>query len=158
MEYCPVVIDVVYAYNYGMRRFKIFTTIFVLYELITVMVLHRLDYCSILFSLNFCEYNIYKYFLMCIMLPTLIAVFVWWLPEFAKIFCNKSCDTQTPIQPDTIHGVLHEIISKQDIERLVATAIITGIQKFAQTHPKTKRVFGDILDALTDATPRRKKK
>ncbi|MBQ3943901.1 MAG: hypothetical protein II669_06245 [Elusimicrobia bacterium] len=51
--------------------------------------------------------------------------------------------------------VLREIISKQDIERLITAAIIMGIQKFAQKHPKTNTIFGDILNALMKNNTRR---
>ena len=131
-----------------MRRFKIFVTIFVLYECVMLTILQVYNYCVGVFNLNFCEQGAFKYFLLCIMLPLLVGIFIWWLPDIARLICNKSCKTPPAPQPETIRDILHEIVSRQDIERLITTAIIMGIQKFAQTHPKTKTVFDSLLDTL----------
>lgn len=91
------------------------------------------------------------------MLPVSIAIFMWWLPDITKLFCNKSCDIQQPEPPESMHDVLHEIISKQDIERLITAAIIMGVQKFAQTHPKAKSVFDSLLNAMKKTNTKKTK-
>ena len=92
------------------------------------------------------------------MLPILVAIFLWWVPEIGRLFCSKTCEMPPPEKNEKLTDVLREIISKQDIERLITAAIIMSIQKFAQTHPKTQTVFGDILNALTKNNTRRNTK
>ena len=82
------------------------------------------------------------------MLPILIGIFIWWVPDITKLFCNKSCDMPFQEKNETIRDVLHEIISKQDIERLITAAIIMGVQKFAKTHPKEKTIFNDLFKII----------
>lgn len=136
------------VYNYNMRKFKIFVTIFVLYECVMLTLLQVYNYCVGVFNVNFCEYGAFKYFLLCIMLPVLCTIFIWWLPDITKLFCNKSCKIASPQPNETIHDVLREIISSKDIERFITAAIIMGIQKFAQSHPKTQAVFDNLLDII----------
>lgn len=140
-----------------MRRFKIFITIFILYEFVMLTILQIPSFCINTFNLSFCEYGAFKYFLMCIMLPILFSIFVWWAPDIAKLFCSKSCEVAPPQPKETLRDILQEIISKQDIERLITTAIIMGVQKFAQKHPKTQTVFGNILDVLTKSDNKKRK-
>ena len=87
------------------------------------------------------------------MLPGLVALFIWWMPNIARAVCQR-CET-LPIKPvDTLHDMLQEIISAKDIERFITAAIIMGVQKFAQTHPKTQTVFDEIVRAIKK-TPKR---
>ena len=51
----------------------------------------------------------------------------------------------------------HEIISRDDMERLVTGAIVMGIQKFASMHPKTTKAFNNIIDALQNTKKIKKK-
>lgn len=128
-----------------MRKIKIFITILSLYELVMLTVLGVNDYCFAWFNINFCV-GTFKYFLICIMLPILVGLFIWWMPEISRLFCKK-CECQ--IQNDKpIKNMLSEIISKQDIEKFITAAIIMGIQKFAASHPKTTEIFDDIVNTV----------
>ena len=132
-----------------MRRFKIFTTIFVIYEFVMVIILHRLDYCVNFFELGFCEYENYKYVFMCALVPALIMIFMWWLSDIMRLFCHGACNIQPMPQPNTtMRDVLKEIISPTDLERFITTAVIMGIQKFSKNHPKTADILDDILTAM----------
>ena len=143
------------VYNVYMHKLKIFVTVFILYEFVMLTVLQIDGYCINVFNLNFCEYGAFKYFLMCIMLPISIMIFLWWVPDILRLFCRRSCQIPPEPKPENINDILHEIISKQDIERLITAAIIMGIQKFAHKYPKTESVFGNILDALIKNNSRR---
>ena len=136
-----------------MRKIKIFITILSLYELTMLTVLGVSDYCLAWFNINFCISN-FKYFLMCIALPILIGLFIWWMPDIAKLFCKK-CECQIP-EEKPIKNVLNEIISKQDIEKFITAAIIMGIQKFSVSHPKTTEVFDNILKGVTKTNSKKK--
>ncbi len=128
-----------------MRKIKIFITVLALYEFTMLTILQIPEYCYGVFNFAFCEAG-YKYFLICIMLPALIGLFIWWVPEILRLFCKK-CQCEE-VEPKTIKDVLHEIISKQDIEKFITTAIIMGIQKFVALHPKQKETFDNILDVI----------
>jgi len=129
-----------------MHRFKVFITFLIIYELSVITILQIQRYCISVFSFNFCEYGVYKYFLMCAALPILFGVFIWWIPDIIRLFCKNKCII--PQQPETIHDALKEIISSKDIERFITAAIIMGIQKFAHEHPKTNAVFDNIMDIV----------
>ncbi len=157
LENSPVILCVICRYNRYMRKIKIFITIVVLYEFAMLTVLQISEYCAHFFNHNFCEMDNYKYFLMCVMLPVLIGLVVWWAPEIARLFCPNKCDIK-PQSDVSIKNIFNEIISKQDIERFITAAIIMGIQKFATTHPKTEEVFDNILDVLKNTNTQKKKK
>jgi hypothetical protein len=127
------------GYNICMRKFKIFFTLFVIYEFVIVVILHRLDYCTNFFALNFCEYQIYKYLFMCLMLPVLIGVLLWWWHDISG--ANKSCNVESQNTNDNT-------ISRHDIEYFVSTLVLIAIQHFFKKHKKTESIFFDILNAM----------
>ena len=135
-----------------MRKIKIFITVLVLYEFVMLTILQIPDYCSGIFNNNFCDTSTFKYFLLCIMLPALFGLFVWWLPDIGRLLCPNRCAIKPEPDP-SLKSIFNEIISKQDIEKLITAAIIMGIQKFAKNNPKTTEVFDSILDVLKNTKP-----
>ena len=119
-----------------MRKFKIFTTVLILYEFVILMILHTHHYCVSIFNTGFCNTS-FKYFLMCIVIPTLFVLIAWWWPDMKRKMCNK-CQCET--KEESVKYVL-----KEDIEHLITALIITGIQKFISKHSKTTKVFNDVL-------------
>lgn len=114
-----------------MHKMKIFITILALYEFAVLTILQIPDYCSVFFNSNFCVATHFKYFLLCFMLPTLIGLFFWWLPEISRLFCKNKCQCQTEFD--------NNLLSKQNIERLITAAIVMGIDKFIAHIQKTKK-------------------
>jgi len=88
------------------------------------------------------------------MLPVLIGLFIWWIPEMARAICPNKCNIKTDTDIN-IKNIFNEIISKQDIERFITAAIIMGIQKFATNHPKTTETFDNILDVLKNTNKKK---
>ncbi len=83
---------------------------------------------------------------MCVIVPVSFGLLIWWMPEISRLFCKKcQCEVQEDM---SINGILKEIVTKQDIERLITAAIVMGIQKFATNHPKAKETFDNILSAF----------
>lgn len=149
-ENSPVVmVRFLYIIN-NMWKFKIFITILTLYEFVMLTILQVKNYCFSVFNASFCEYGTFKYFLMCIMLPGLCCILIWWLPNLSRFVCNKTCKLPSvpPPPKETFTDVLREIISTKDIERFITAAVIMGVQKFVQNHPKTQTVFDDILKQI----------
>lgn len=141
-----------------MRKIKIFITILVLYEFVILTVLQISNYCNAIFNNNFCATDNFKYFLLCVMLPVLVMLFFWWMPEIARPFCSNKCQCEeTHLEQTSNIKESREIISRDDMERLVTGAIIMGIQKFASMHPKTTKAFNNIIDALQNTKKIKKK-
>ena len=142
-----------------MRKIKIFITLLMLYEFVITSVLQIPSFCNTFFNYGFCDVGNFKYFLMCVMLPGLFMLFLWWMPEIAKPFCKNKCQCEEPHSEQTLHSQKesNEIISRDDMERLVTGAIIMGIQKFASMHPKTTKAFNNIIDALQNTKKIKKK-
>lgn len=134
-----------FVYNYCMRKFKIITTIFIIYEFLVIMVLHRQSYCNMFFDLIFCEYGAYRYFFMCVMVPVLTFVILWWL---SSISCKKTCDIEKDLSPDNT-------ITRGDIEYFVSSLLLIIMQHFFKKHKKTESVFMDILNAMKQSRGKR---
>mgnify|MGYP007069893141 CR=1 FL=1 len=106
--------DCVFEYNNYMRKFKIFISIFTLYEFMMLTILQIPRYCVGIFNVNFCAHTTFKYFLFCIMLPIISCIFFWWIPEISRLFCPRACNATIQPQPKSSGDVLSEIISKKD--------------------------------------------
>jgi len=141
-----------------MRKLKIFITIFVIYEFVMLVILQIPNFCVAVFNHNFCYMNNFKYFLMCVMVPGLLMLFLWWMPDIARPFCKNKC--QCDARPHTLQNndVDRDEISKQYLEKLISSAIMIGVQNFAKTHPKTTKTFDNIIAAITDKKTVKKKK
>ncbi len=133
-----------------MRKIKIFITILVLYEFVILTVLQISNYCNAIFNNNFCATDNFKYFLLCVMLPVLVMLFFWWMPEIARPFCSNKC--QCEMQQLESHKS-----TSPDIEKLITAAIIMGVHKLAMRHPKTKKILDNISNVLTDVKTDKKK-
>lgn len=139
-----------------MKKIKIFITILALYEFVMLTILQILDYCVFWFNNNFCATNNYKYFLLCIMLPVLVMLVFWWMPEIARPFCKNKCQCEVR-QSEPQKNMTQEILSRQDIEKFITAAIVVGLQKFAATHPRTKEIFDNVTDVIKGAETKKKK-
>ena len=145
MENSPVETGLFLYLKYSMRKFKIFITIFLIYEFAMLTILQIPRYCSGFFKVSFCDAS-FKYFLMCLLVPCFVALFVWWIPEISRMFCGK-CQCEVPHEKN-IPDKISEITSKQIIERLITTAIVAGVNKFASEHPKTKKKIQEIAKVV----------
>ena len=79
------------------------------------------------------------------MLPILVGLLFWWLPDIARTFCRNKCDV--PPEPPT-KNIVNDIVSKQEVERLIIAAVIMGIQKIIANHPTAKKTLKNITDIL----------
>lgn len=91
---------------------------------------------------------------MCIVLPTLITLFVWWMPEISRLFCRK-CQCEIPHEK-SIKDNVKEIVSDQDIERLISALITVGMQKFVSKHPKTTETLSDVIKTLIKSNSKKR--
>jgi len=141
-----------------MRKIKIFITIFVLYEFVMSTILQIPGACNTFFNYGFCEASNFKYFLICVMVPGLLILFFWWMPDIARPFCKNKCQCdETHIEQKPIQKAADEIISRDDLEKIVTTAIVLGVQKFATLHPKTTKAVDNIVNILKNTNKIKKK-
>ena len=146
------------GYNNCMRKIKIFITLLMLYEFVITTVLQVSGFCNTFFNRGFCDVGNFKYFLMCVMLPGLLILFFWWMPDIARPFCKNKCQCEErDTEQKPTQKTAQDIISHDDMERLVTGAIIMGIQKFASLHPKTTKAFNNIIDTLQNTKKIKKK-
>ena len=92
---------------------------------------------------------------MCIVVPALITLFAWWLPEISRMFCKK-CQCEEPHEK-SIKDNVKEMVSGPDIERLVGALITAGVHKFIAQHPKTTETVSDIVKTLTKNTGKKRR-
>ncbi len=146
-EKSPVETGLFYYLKCCMRKIKIFITVLLIYEFAMLTILQIPHYCMGIFSGHFCSVS-FRYFFVCIVVPGLFGVFLWWVPEISRFFC-KRCQCEIPYEK-TVSNKVSEITSKQIIEHLITTALIAGIDKFASNHPKTKKKIQDIAKVISD--------
>lgn len=125
-----------------MKKFKIFITCMVLYEFVMIVLLQVRDYCNGLFNYNFCATEHFKYILLCVMLPVLIMLFLWWWSDIMRIF-NPECPQE---QEKTFTDVLFEMIPKVYIKRFIIAAVIVALRKIVSRYPKTKNAVVDVFN------------
>ena len=128
-----------------MRKIKIFITIILLYEFAILTILQVPNYCIGFFNANFCSIP-FRYFLMAVVVPVLITLLAWWMPEISRPFCKK-CECETH-EPEHQANDFRDQISGQVLERALATALITGVENFLSKRPKTKKALNDILKGV----------
>lgn len=81
-------------------KFKICLTVFVLYEIVAVALLHSMRVCTSIFSSGFCTDSAFKYFLICAALPA-VAFLIWiWIMEIVRTVHRRrsflSCKNNSP--------------------------------------------------------------
>ena len=122
-----------------------------LYEFVMTTVLQIPGFCNTFFNHGFCDVGNFKYFLVCVMLPGLFVLFLWWMPDIARPFCKNKC--QCEMQQLESHKS-----TSPDIEKLITTAIIMGVHKLAMQHPKTKKILDNISNVLKNVKTDKNKK
>lgn len=133
-----------------MLKSKICFTVFVLYEIIAVILLHSSQTCYAMFGGTFCGDSVFKYFLICAAVPMLAMVLGMWIHEifFARrrrSFFERARD----VVSDVSQGVskhLGRAFDAQDMDKYLAAAILFGIKKYSDRHPQMRRTIHDIIN------------
>lgn len=128
-----------------MRKIKVWITVFFIYELIVLTILQIHRTCVVVFNVNFCNANNFKYFLMGFMVPVLFLLFVWWLPDISRAICKNKCQCETQNNTYDPHkSILHNIIDSNEIKKLITTMSIMLMEK--------------LVDRISDKEQNNKKK
>ena len=133
-----------------MLKSKICFTVFILYEIIAVILLHCPRTCDAMFSGAFCNDSVFKYFLICAAIPMLALVIGIWINEifFARrhrSFMHRARDVMDDVA-DGVKKHLGRAFDARDMDKYLAAAILFGIKKYSDKHPQMRNTIRDIMD------------
>lgn len=133
-----------------MIKSKICFTIFVLYEITAVILLHCSRTCDAIFSGAFCDDSGFKYFIVCAAIPLLLMVVWMWIHQifFARrrfALMRHARDIMDDVS-DGVKKHLGRTFDMHDIDKYLAAAILFGIKKYAAHHPQIRNTIRDIIE------------
>jgi hypothetical protein len=128
---------------------KVCFTVFAVYEIAAVSILHFQRICDSIFVPAFCD-GWFRYFLFCIAVPLLVFLILMWIREIVRFrrrrsFIRRARNTVNGIL-NTIRGKVSEHINMQDMEKIITAAILVGIKKYADRHPNLRRNVNHVID------------
>lgn len=117
---------------------KICFTTLVIYEIIAVSMLHFQRICDAIFPTAFCD-SWYRYFLFCVVVPLIVLLVLMWVREIIRAhrrrtFIKRAKSTVSNIMAN-LRGKISDHLDMQDIEKLIAAAILIGIKRYVHKHP-----------------------
>ncbi len=131
-------------------RLKICTTVFILYEIVAIILLHCGRTCDAMFGTMFCDDHVFKYFIVCVAVPALAFLIYMWIAEIVHgarhrhSFMYKAKSAVHDVASNIRHHVADNI-SARDLEKLIIAALILGVKKYTANHPNHRRMFKDFL-------------
>ncbi len=144
-----------------MLRMKIWFTIFAIYEIVAIILLHCTRTCDAMFGTMFCNDHAFKYFIWCVAVPTLVFLMAMWIREIVmggrrRRFFNRAGHAIHDAYDDVKERVIENVTPK-DITGLISAAVLLGIKKLSEKYPDAtgslRRAMGDTSVADND-TPR----
>lgn len=141
-------------------KYKIGLTIFSLYEIIAVLLLHCPRTCDAMFGTAFCDDHVFKYFIVCIAVPLLVFLIVMWIMEIihgvrrrrSLLYKAKHVVKNMAFN---IKNKISESVSARDVEKIISGAVLVGLKKYSDRNPSARRLLDEIggsmdLDEYTD--------
>lgn len=138
-----------------MLKLKIYFTIFVVYEIVAVMLMHFPRVCDVIAGAGFCDEAVFKYFIACFAVPAIVFLIVMWIMEIVHgvrhrhSFLYKAKSAVRGIVSN-VKDKVSETVSTQDLEKLIVAALLVGVKKYADKNPKTRRALQDIIGAAEE--------
>lgn len=140
-----------------MLKSKIIFTIFVVYEIIAVILLHCPRTCDAMFGAMFCDDHVFKYFIFCAAVP-LVAFLIWmWINEIfvarrrRRSLLHRARDVMSDVADSVKEraGKTFNLsnISRADMDKYLAAAILFGLKKYSDRHPQLRNTVRDIIDS-----------
>lgn len=140
-----------------MLKLKIYSTIFVIYEILAVLLMHCPRTCDALFSGTFCNDSAFKYFIVCFAIPALVFLIVMWIMHI--IHAVRRSHSVFYRAKEAVEDVAHNIrrdvgnsISKSDIEKYITAALVAGAQRYVSKHPEIKQKLSGFMDKMGQGT------
>ena len=132
-----------------MLRIKICLTIFFIYEIVATILLHASRACAPMFGLGFCSDVVFKYFVVCAAVPMLVFVIAMWVHEIViarrrrhSVFYRARGAAMRIAS--NVRDRITRNISQQDLEKMIAAALIVGIKKYAARNANVRRFMDDV--------------
>lgn len=126
---------------------KICFTVFVIYEIIAISLLHFQRTCDAMFSTGFCDSN-FKYFAGAVAIP-LLAYLIWmWIHEIIVARRRRRFINRARKMIKTIASNIHEgfeNLSPRAIEGVITAAVLMGVQKYSMRHPDLRKKLSNII-------------
>lgn len=135
-----------------MLRFKIYLTIFFIYEIIATILLHTMRTCAPMFGLGFCGDVVFKYFVVCAAVPMVIFLIVMWAHEIIvarrrrRSVFYRARGAAMRIASNVRDRITRNV-SQQDLEKIITAALVVGIKKYAARNANVRRLLDDITNA-----------
>lgn len=135
-----------------MLRFKIYLTIFFIYEIIATILLHTMRTCAPMFGLGFCGDVVFKYFVVCAAVPMVIFLIIMWAHEIIvarrrrRSVFYRARGAAMRIASNVRDRITRNI-SQQDLEKIITAALVVGIKKYAARNANVRRLLDDITNA-----------
>lgn len=132
---------------------KIYFTIFVVYEIVAGFMLHYPRTCDAMFGGTFCMSGVFKYFVGLVAVPLLAYVICMWIREIMLAHRRRHSivyRTKNAVEDmwDSVKDRVSQNITTADIEKYLTAAVLIGIKKYVERHPKTKNTLNDVIDSL----------
>lgn len=128
---------------------KICLTVFTVYEVVIISLLHFQSTCNAIFPAVFCT-SWFRYFLLCVIIPLFIGLIFMWINEIIKAHHRRKFIRRAK---NTVNGILSAIrghVSKHmdvaDIEKIITAAVLIGIKKYADRHPNLRHNINNVMD------------
>lgn len=129
---------------------KICFTVLAVYEMLAVSVLHFQRVCDAMFPTAFCD-SWYRYFLFCVIVPLVAMIILMWLREIVRAHRRRTFIRRAKNALNNIMGNVRSKLSEhldiQDIEKLIAAAILIGIKRYADRHPDLHKKIKGFVNA-----------
>ena len=130
-------------------RFKICITVFFLYEIIAVILLHLPNTCATLFGLPFCSDSVYKYFIVCAAVPMSAFLIAMWIREIVVVRRRRHSVLRRArgavrAITENIRDHVADHISQSDMEKMIAAALMVGVKRYARRHGNIRRWLDEI--------------
>ena len=137
-----------------MLKMKIYATVFVLYEILAVLLLHCPYACTWMFGNTFCADSVFKYFIALFAVPAIITLILMWVMHIIHAIRRRHSflyRAQEAFEDVTgsIKKTLKESVSSKDIEKYIVAALAAGVKKYSDKNPEMKKTFGNIIGAIT---------
>ncbi len=137
-----------------MLKLKIYSTVFVLYEILAVLLLHCPRTCTAMFGNAFCSDSIFKYFIALLAIPALASLIVMWVMHIINAIRRRNSflfRAQEAVEDvaTSLKKTLKESVSGKDIQKYIIAALAMGVKKYSDKNPELKKSFGNIIDAIT---------
>ncbi len=126
---------------------KICFTVFVIYEIIAISLLHFQRTCDAMFSAGFCDSN-FKYFAGAIAVPLLVYLVWMWIHEIVVARRRHRFINRAKKMINTIASNIHEgfeNLSPRAIEGVITAAVLMGVQKYSMRHPDLRKKLSNII-------------